>query len=213
MIKRPTVPWIYLITDRNACKGQDLLSLIERAAEAGVDLIQIREKDLSPRDLAHLVEAARQRVSGSTTRLLVNDRLDIALTCGADGVHLTAQSLPTAVVRNLVGDDFLIGVSTHCVEEAQRAEREGADFIVLGPVFWTPSKKDYGPPLGLTVFEDIARQINIPVLAIGGITRETFPDVMRRGASGIAAIRLFAEAGSVAAVVGALKSFRRESGA
>lgn len=208
MTKRPTLPWIYLITDRKACKNQDLLALIEQAGEAGVDLIQIREKDLSARALADLVQGARQRLASSPTRLLVNDRMDVALTCGADGVHLTTQSLPTAVVRKLVGRDFLIGVSTHSLEEATRAENEGADFIVLGPVFPTPSKRGFGPPLGLAAFEEIARRITIPVLAIGGITLDTAPDVLARGASGIAAIRLFAQADSVAGVVAALKSLR-----
>lgn len=208
MNRRPTAPWIYLISDRKVCKGQDLLGLIEQAAQAGVDLIQIREKDLSARALADVVEAARRRLASSSTRLLVNDRLDVALACGADGVHLTTQSLPTAVVRRLVGRDFLIGVSTHSLEEAQRAEAEGADFIVLGPVFATPSKADLGSPLGLTAFEEIARQMSIPVLAIGGITVERASEVLTRGASGIAAIRLFAQADSLAQIVAALKSFR-----
>jgi thiamine-phosphate pyrophosphorylase len=204
-------PVLILITDRKANEQQNLLDLIQRAARAGVDLIQIREKDLPARELCRLVEQAVVLTSHSGARILVNDRFDVALSCGAHGVHLTTQSLPTEVVRKTVGDEFLIGVSTHSKEEAERAEAERADFIVLGSVFETPSKRQYGPPLGLSAFAEIASGIKIPVIAIGGINLHNFHQALDAGAAGIAAIRLFAEAESIEEIVRLVKAFRRRN--
>lgn len=129
------------------------------------------------------------------TRLLINDRADIAQSAGCDGVHLTTRSLRTGIVRAAFGPDFLIGVSAHSAEEARAAREEGADFAVFGPVFDTPSKRAYGPPLGLHKLEDAARLLSpFPLLAIGGITHKSAPQVLRAGAGGIAAIRLFNDA-------------------
>jgi thiamine-phosphate pyrophosphorylase len=204
-------PWLYLITDRTACDRQDVLTLVEMAARAGVDLIQIREKDLPVKAVCHLVERAATRTASSKVRILVNDRLDVALSCGVHGVHLTTQSLPTAVARKIVGSDFLIGVSTHSMAQAKQAETEGADFIVLGPVFETPSKASFGPPLGLAAFADIVRSVTIPVLALGGINLQNFHQVLDQGASGIAAIRLFAGASALEEVVTQMKGYSQDS--
>jgi len=179
--------------------------LIQGAAEAGVDLIQIREKDLSARALSELVERAVEAVTASATHVLVNDRFDVALACGAHGVHLTTHSLPPAVVRREVGNRLLIGASAHSLEEVKRAEEGQADFVVCGPVFETPSKRPYGPPLGLDSFAHIVKQVSIPVLGIGGIDLTNFRRVLGAGASGIAAIRLFIEAPSIHDVVSCVK--------
>jgi thiamine-phosphate pyrophosphorylase len=129
---------------------------------------------------------------GSRTRLLVNDRVDIALAAGADGVHLTSQSLPADVVRNICGPDFLIGVSTHSLAEARAARAAGADFVVFGPIFDTESKRAFGEPQGLDKLREVASELGeFPVLAIGGITRENFAACIEAGASGIAGISLF----------------------
>jgi len=208
MTKLGRPPVLYLITDRRLVLSRSVLDLIEEAAHAGVDLIQIREKDLPTRTLCALVEDAAARIAGTGARLLVNDRVDVAMTCGAHGVHLTTQSLPTAVVRRIVGPNVLIGASTHSLEEAQEAEAGGADFLVLGPVFETPSKSPYGPPLGVETFARIVAQIRIPVLAIGGITPENAPRVLAQRAAGIAAIRMFAEAEQLAPLVARLKEMR-----
>jgi thiamine-phosphate pyrophosphorylase len=179
--------------------------LIRDAAAAGVDLIQIREKDLPARALSELVERAVEAVAPYSTRVLVNDRLDVALACGAHGVHLTTQSLPPTVARQMVGDRWLIGASTHSLEEVQRAADGGADFVVCGPVFETPSKNVYGPPLGLGNFERIVNQVSIPVLGLGGIDLTNFRQVIEAGAAGVAAIRLFIEAASIRSLVRAVK--------
>lgn len=201
-------PLLYLVTDRTLAASRSLLDLIAEAARAGVDLIQIREKDLPARSLCTLVEEAAARLAGTKARLLINDRLDIALTCGAHGVHLTTRSLPVRVVREIVGSDFLIGASAHSLEEAREAETGGADFLVLGPIFPTPSKMAYGPPLGLETLARVAATTGIPVLAIGGITPENTALVLARGAAGVAAIRMFAEAETLASLVARLKALR-----
>ena len=156
--------------------------------------MQIREKSLSARVLYELATRAAAITRGTATRLLVNDRFDVARAAGADGVHLTARSLPVKVVRAICGDDFLIGVSTHSLETALNARSEGADFIVFGPVFETPSKQIYGEPQGLERLREVTKALEgFPVIAIGGINRENADECFRAGASGIAAIRLFNE--------------------
>jgi thiamine-phosphate pyrophosphorylase len=188
---------LYLITDRLqfAPQPQRQLEAIAQAAQATSPnqlLIQIREKDLSARQLTEFVRAALAVAKPHGARVLVNDRLDVALAAGADGVHLRTNSLPVEIIRGFVNRaEFLVGVSTHSLTEARAAERGGANFIVCGPVFPTISKTSYGAPLGLERFADICQRVKIPVLALGGITLTNFAQPLARGAAGIAAISLF----------------------
>lgn len=179
------------ITDRRALAPRPLLPRILEAIGAGVDLIQIREKDLETRELLDLVKAAVDAARGTITRLVVNDRLDVALALGAAGVHLGTRSIPPASVRRQVAKDFLVGVSCHLLEEALAAESAEADYVVLGPVFETPSKLAYGPPLGLEKLREVTARVNIPVLALGGITVERVKPCLEAGATGIAGISTF----------------------
>jgi thiamine-phosphate pyrophosphorylase len=156
----------------------------KRAVAHRVDFIQIREKDLSTRELVDLVCRIRDLAAGSQTRILVNDRLDIALTAGIDGVHLPGNGLPAVRVRPLVS---VLGVSTHSLEEALHAEKANADFIVFGPVFETPGKT----AVGLERLRIVTSQVHVPLLAIGGITAANVPSILEAGASGFAAIRMF----------------------
>jgi len=173
------------------------LEAIGKAAQAGCQLIQIREKDMSAKALAAFTRSAVELARPHGARVLVNDRLDVAMAAGADGVHLRASSIPAREVRAVATkkglDDFLIGASTHSVAEAKMAEEGGADFIVCGPVYDTPSKKAFGPPLGLDVFAEILDAVETPVLAIGGINLSNYREPLRRGAAGVAAIGLFAD--------------------
>ena len=165
---------------------------MEAVVAAGIPLVQLREKSLTARMLYELTTRAAAIAKDSSTRLLVNDRFDIARAAGADGVHLTSRSLPTNIVRSICGDDFLIGVSTHSLEEALRAREENADFIVFGPVFETPSKQIYGAPQGLEKLREVTNALDgFPVLAIGGINLDNTADCLSAGASGIAGISLF----------------------
>ena len=200
------------VTDRKALTGttpeeqiRALLRKMESAARAGVDWIQIREKDLSGRELAALVSEALRR-STDSCNILVNDRLDVAYALGAGGVHLGGQSMPVQAARRLVRErkfagNFLLGVSAHALESAREAEQNGADYVIFGPVFKTPSKVAFGLPQGLTRLAEVCRSVAIPVLAIGGITSENARDCLAAGAAGIAAIRMFQDATDMAAVV------------
>jgi thiamine-phosphate pyrophosphorylase len=169
-----------------------ILLLAEGAVAAQISLFQIREKSLSARVLYELVARATRITRGSLTKLLVNDRVDIALAAGADGVHLTSASLPARVVRQICGPEFLIGVSTHSLETARDARDSGADFALFGPVFETESKRMYGPPQGLNRLQQVTSELqSFPVVAIGGITLDNAESCFAAGASGIAGIRLF----------------------
>ncbi len=211
------------MTDRHNFAATDareaqetLLLKIEAAADAGVDWIQIREKDLSGKDCSSLTREALQRAAKSSarkiapTRILVNDRLDVALSQSAGGVHLSENSLPLAEVKRLVDNrgnrkDFLIGVSCHSMEAARAAASGGADYLFFGPIFATPSKAAFGAPQGLERLTEICRAVSLPVLAIGGITLENTADCLAAGASGIAAIRLFQEVEDMTSLVQSLR--------
>jgi thiamine-phosphate pyrophosphorylase len=169
-----------------------ILRLAEDAVSRKIPLFQIREKRLPTRVLYELVCHVAEITRGSETHLLVNDRFDVALAAGADGVHLTSVSLPARVVREACGAEFLIGVSMHSVAEAQRARDGGADFVVFGPVFETESKRAYGPPQGLEKLQQVARELEgFPVLAIGGVTLDNAESCYAAGASGFAGISWF----------------------
>jgi thiamine-phosphate pyrophosphorylase len=179
---------LYLITDRTQTKGRDLLWLIEQALDAGVKAIQLREKDLAGRDLFSLAEKASQLCRNYGSSLFVNDRLDIALAVNAAGVQLGNASVPIALARQLLGAQKMIGVSTHSFNEALEAQRQGADFVLFGPVYFTPSKAAYGAPQGLDELKEIVGKISLPVYAIGGIKLENILDLRSMGVSGVALI-------------------------
>ena len=182
---------IYPITSGKT-NSLNILSLVRAAVEAEIPLFQIREKSLPARELYELTSRAAEITRGSKTRLLVNDRADIARAAGADGVHLTSQSLPADVVRNMFGSEFLIGVSTHSLDESRAARNGGADFVVFGPVF---EKHGFSTPQGLDKLREVTSELgDFPVLAIGGISLENAAACLDAGASGIAAIRLLNDA-------------------
>jgi thiamine-phosphate pyrophosphorylase len=198
-------PITYLITSGELSAQDDFartIDLIRRAVESGVSLIQIREKNLPARRLYELSCRAAEITNRSATRLLINDRADIARAAGADGVHLTSHSLKADVIRQAFGPDLLIGVSTHSLVEAGEARDAGADFVVFGPIFETPSKSIYGSPLGVECLREVVQALrSFPVIALGGITLDNFAQALEAGASGIAAIRLFTAAKDLPAVI------------
>jgi len=165
----------------------DSLAIAARAARDGVELIQIRAKQLCARDLAALVKAA---VALGSTRILVNTRSDVALACGAHGVHLPAGSIAPSTFRKITPPGFLIGVSCHTIAELEAAEHEGADLAVYGPVF--PSVTKHVTPIGIEAFRAAVHHVRLPVYALGGVTRENAPLCIEAGAAGIAGISLFA---------------------
>ena len=205
---------IYLITSGrttskttpNSDEFSEILRLVESAVGLRVPLIQLREKSLSARVLYELTTSAVAITQGSETRLLVNDRFDIAKAARADGVHLTSQSLPVEVVRTNCGSEFLIGISTHSLTEARPAQDRGADFVVFGPVFETESKQTYGEPQGTQRLKEVCSSLSgFPVIAIGGIKLENAGECLQAGAAGVAAISLFNDPETLPSVVAALR--------
>jgi thiamine-phosphate pyrophosphorylase len=179
-------PRLVLVTDRHATAGRDLVDVVAAALDAGLPAVQLREKDLPGRALLILAERLRQLTARAGALLLVNDRVDVAVAVGADGVHLGGGSLPADVARRLLPPRALVGVSTHAPAEAASA---AADFVFYGPVYATPSKTAFGPPQGLAALRQAAAAARVPVLAIGGVTAATVPATRAAGATGVAVIR------------------------
>lgn len=177
-----------------------LIDFIASAIAAGIDMIQIRERDLSARELCSVIGS-----TGEHAGILVNDRADVAASCAA-GVHLTTRSMPVEVVRAAFGSEILIGASTHTLNEVEAAEAGGADFVVFGPVFETASKREYGAPVGLDALERVAARSRIPVLALGGVNVSNYKRALDAGAAGVAGISMFIETMDLAALVAEIKA-------
>ncbi|BCB96137.1 thiamine-phosphate synthase [Dissulfurispira thermophila] len=181
---------LYLITDRKIVTHYpSLITAVEEALKAGVKAVQLREKDLPTRELLDMAYRMRDLTTKYNARLFINDRIDIAMCVNADGVHLGQSSIPAYAVRKAVdGSRFFIGVSTHNLEEALAAEREGADFITFGPIYPTYSKLKYGKPVGIESMKIVIENASIPIFGIGGIKPDNAKDVINAGAYGIAMI-------------------------
>ena len=165
-----------------------MFAAVEEALKAGVRAVQLREKDLPTRQLLDMAYRMKELTAKYSAKLFVNDRADIGICVNADGVHLGQASMPVYAARKVVGYKMMIGVSTHNLDEASIAEKEGADFITFGPVYHTPSKLKYGEPIGIEAFKKVCEKLSIPVFAIGGIKFDNATDVINAGADGIAAI-------------------------
>jgi thiamine-phosphate pyrophosphorylase len=184
-----SIPRLYVVTDRQQTAGRPLEAVVAAAARGGAGMIQLREKDLTARELYDLGARLQSLLMPYGIPLLINDRLDVAQALDAAGVHLAGHSLSPAQARRQLGPDKLLGVSTHSLEEARQAMREGVDFIVFGPVYDTPSKRQYGSPQGLQRLAEVVAQVTCPVIAIGGIDTDNLPQVLQTGAHGVAMIR------------------------
>lgn len=186
-----------------------LVELAARAADARISIFQLREKSLTTRVLYELAVRCAEAVRDSRTLILVNDRADVARAAGCHGVHLTTRSLEAAIIRNAFASDFVVGVSTHTLEEARAARDGGANFALFGPVFDTPSKRAYGPPVGLDSLREASQALApFPLLALGGINEETAAASLRAGAAGLAAIRLFADEDDLKGLMSRLSGIR-----
>jgi len=197
---------LYAVTDRRlAFSEEGLLGQASRLLRSGVDWLQIREKDLPDRSLYGVLAALRFEALRFETRMLVNGRPDLALAAGAAGIHLPASGLPTDEVRRLCPPPLMVVRSCHSVEEVRTAADLGADAVTLGPVFDTPSKRDFGTPLGLRGLEEACKAVPIPVIAIGGVGIQEIHRIRSAGAAGLAAIRLFAAASNPAETIAEIR--------
>lgn len=196
---------LYLITDRHQTAGRPLLEVVEAALSGGVRAVQLREKDLPAAELYDLAWELRALTSRYDARLLINERIDVALAVEADGVHLGVRSLPVTAARR-IAPDLLIGYSSHALGEAAAALAKGADFVTFGPVFTTPSKAAYGEPLGLTELARACEAAKSPVFALGGVKQTNLAQVTAAGCYRVALISDILAAPDPAA---AAEAFRR----
>jgi thiamine-phosphate pyrophosphorylase len=179
---------LYLVTDRALARGRDLVELVGRAVEGGVTVVQLREKQASTRELVRVAEALHALLVPRRVPLVVNDRIDVALAVGAAGVHVGQNDMKPATARRLLGDGKLLGVSVSTVEEALRAEGDGADYLGVSPVYATPTKKDAPTPVGLAGLVALRAATRLPLVAIGGLHADNLAPVLRSGADGIAVV-------------------------
>ena len=191
---RLPIPCLTLITDRCLCQGLSLEAAVVRAVGGGVNVVQLREKDLAAAQLVPLADRLRA-ITQDKALLIVNTRLDVALVCGADGVHLPERGPSVAATRRLAGDGFIIGRSVHSAEEAAKAQEEGADYVQVGAIF--PSRSHPGQtPAGPRLLESVAARVTIPIVAVGGITAGNVGQVMQAGARGVAVISAILDSSS-----------------
>ncbi len=196
---------LYVITDTVLSHGRSALEIARAALEGGADAVQLRDKSSPAFNLCRLVSEIQPQARKFGALLVVNDRVDVALVCGADGAHVGQEDLPAREARRLLPRPVVLGVSAGSREEARRAEKEGADYLGVGPVFPTPTKPDTGEALGIERFSEIARAVAIPVVAIGGITLETVDQVIGAGAAGAAVVSAVVAADDMAGAARALK--------
>jgi len=190
-----------LVTDRSQTRGRDLVGVVGECLAAGLPAVQVREKDLAAADLAALCRRLRAPTRARDALLIVNDRVDVALATDADAVQRTGASLAVDDIRKIAGTRLRIGASVHSLDDAVDAEAKGADWVVFGPVYDTPSKRRYGAPQGLDALAKVSGRVRIPVIAIGGITPARVGDVRAAGAHGVAAIAAILDAPSPADAV------------
>lgn len=195
---------LLLVTDRQQTKGRPLVSVLAQALKAGRPSIQLRERDLCAKELLALADEIQQLTGPRGVQLVINDRLDVALSLEGAGVHLRSNSLPVSVARRLIGPRRVLGASVHSVKEAVEADAGGADYIVLGPIYDTPSKQRYGAPLGLSALEGAARAVRVPIVGIGGVTAARARDMRLAGAFGVAVVTAVLSADDVEVATRAL---------
>lgn len=179
---------LYLVTDRHLSKGRSTLQIVEAAVRGGVTCVQLREKDCSTREFIEQARAVRDRLQALNIPLIINDRLDVALAVKADGVHLGQSDMPLALARSIVADTLIIGISAESLIDAVEAEKGGADYLGVSPIYSTPTKTDTAPPLGLEGLRQIRAAVNLPLVGIGGLNRDTAGAVIRGGADGVAVV-------------------------
>jgi len=179
---------LYVITDERLSHRRSHLQIAEEAVLGGADVIQLRDKKMCGKDLLNVANGIRACTKNAGVLFIVNDRIDIALASGADGVHLGQEDIPLSSARHLMPSPLIIGISVGSVEEATRAEQGGADYVAVSPVFTTGSKQDAGPGLGTVLLNEIRQAVSIPVIGIGGITHLNVENVLGSGADGIAVI-------------------------
>lgn len=196
---------LYLVTDRPLSQGRSTREIVEAAVAGGVSCVQLREKHCGTREFIEQAQSIKSLLRERNIPLIINDRIDVALAVEADGVHLGQQDMPIDLAREISSGSLLIGISAESIEDALKAEQDGADYIGISPVFSTPTKTDTGPPLGLDGVSNIRELVSIPLVGIGGINHENGAAVIAAGADGIAVVSAIVSAADPAAAAKQLR--------
>jgi thiamine-phosphate pyrophosphorylase len=179
---------LYLVTDRGLARGRSTFDIVKAAVSGGVTCVQLREKDCSTLEFIEQALAIKNFLEEREVPLIINDRLDVALAVAADGVHLGQSDMPLETARKIAGPSMLIGISAESVQDAVEAEKGGADYLGVSPIYATPTKTDTVPPLGLEGLRKIRKRVEIPLVGIGGLNTSNAAEVIRNGADGIAVV-------------------------
>jgi len=196
---------LYLITDRNFLNGRSLKTVVEESILGGVTIVQVREKDISTREFHRIALEVKEVTDYYKVPLIINDRIDIAQAINADGVHLGQDDMPLKIARKILGNDKIIGISTGTLDEALEAQRDDADYLGIGAIFYTGSKKDIDTPIGIEYLNHIYKNINIPAVAIGGINEANFKEILDTGVDGISVISAILGKNDIKSAAKALK--------
>ena len=203
---------LYLVTDRGLAKGRSTLDIIRSAVQGGVTCVQVREKDCSTLDFIEQAQSIKEYLQSRGVPLIINDRVDVALAVEADGVHLGQTDMPLDMAKKIIGDSMIIGISAESLADAIAAEKGGADYLGVSPIYATPTKTDTAPPLGLEGLRAIRQKVNLPLVGIGGLNRDNAAAVIRHGGDGVAVVSAIVAADDPMQAAGDLKQIIDEAG-
>jgi thiamine-phosphate pyrophosphorylase len=202
---------LYLVTDRGLARGRPTLEIVEAAVNGGVTIVQLREKDCSTMDFIEQALSIKKFIKARHIPLIINDRVDVAQAVKADGVHLGQTDMPLDMAKSILGDTMIIGISAECLEDAIAAEKGGADYLGVSPIYATPTKTDTAPALGLEGLRQIRSAVQLPLVGIGGLNRDNAADVIHHGADGVAVVSAIVAADDPAVAAGELKQVIKEA--
>lgn len=206
MMKLQNVDYsLYLVTDRGMAGGRATLEIISAAVNGGVTVVQLREKDCSTRDFIEQVLTIKEFLKTRGVPLIINDRVDVAQAVNADGVHLGQTDMPLEMAKDILGESMITGISAESLQDAIEAEKGGADYLGVSPIYATPTKTDTAPPLGLEGLREIRKAVRLPLVGIGGLNQDNAADVIRNGADGVAVVSAIVAASDPEAAARALK--------
>jgi len=196
---------LYLVTDRGLARGRSTLDVVKAAVQGGVTCVQLREKDCSTLEFIEQAFAIKNFLRAGGVPLIINDRVDVALAIEADGVHLGQTDMPLDIAKKIVGDSMIIGISAESIEDAVEAEKGGADYLGVSPIYATPTKTDTAAPLGLEGLRAIRKAVRLPLVGIGGLNRENAAAVIENGGNGVAVVSAIVAADDPAAAAAEIK--------
>jgi thiamine-phosphate pyrophosphorylase len=202
---------LYLVTDRGLARGRSTFKIVKAAVDGGVTVVQLREKDCSTREFVEQALTIKDFLRTRKIPLIINDRLDVAQAVKADGVHLGQTDMPLETAKEILGDSMIIGISAESLEDAIAAERSGADYLGVSPIYATPTKTDTAPPLGLAGLRGIRKAVRLPLVGIGGLKKQNCAEVIRNGADGVALVSAIVAADDPEAAARVLKQIITET--